>query len=146
VAPGGAPVAAAWFSSAPGCGGRGEELEGLKGEVMSDAEQRELLRLENRLLEVLTDVARLRIRMSKGSARVAVDASPEAPVPMSADMAVPTDLIDLAAAAKLAHRPKDTIRSWCRENRVGDPGGFGFKVASTRWMVSRKPFLDFIRR
>jgi hypothetical protein len=113
---------------------------------MSEAEQQELLRLENRLLEVLTDVARLRIRMSKGSARVAVDDHPAAPVPKSTEVAVPSDLIDLAAAAKLAHRPKDTIRSWCRENRVGEPGGFGFKVADTRWMVSRKPFLDFIRR
>lgn len=115
---------------------------------MSEAEQQELLHLETRLLEVLTDVARLRIRMSKGNARAAADARQhEAPVPMSTDVAAPSDLIDLAAAARLAHRPKDTIRSWCRENRVGrEPGGFGFKVADTRWMVSRKPFLDFIRR
>jgi hypothetical protein len=123
-----------------------KEPEGSKGQAMSEAEQQELLRLENRLLEVLTDVARLRIRMSKGTARVAGKDQPAAPVPMSTEVAVPSDLIDLAAAAKLAHRPKDTIRSWCRENRVGEPGGFGFKVASTRWMVSRKPFLDFIRR
>lgn len=100
---------------------------------MSEAEQQELLRLENRLLEVLTDVARLRIRMSKGSARVAAEDQGNLPV----------DLIEIGVAAELAKRPTDTVRLWCRTHPI-DAGGFAMRLRG-RWFVSRRLFLTFLR-
>lgn len=57
--------------------------------------------------------------------------------------ALPTDLIEIADAAELAHRPADTVRMWCRANPIDQPGGFALKLQG-RWLISRPRFLEFL--
>lgn len=102
---------------------------------MSDDEEQELLRLESRVIDVLTDMARYRIRMSRKCPRVAADSPTD----------LPQDLIELGIAAGIAKRPSDTVRSWCRLHLI-DEGGNGFAMKlQGRWFVSRKSFVDFLR-
>jgi hypothetical protein len=103
---------------------------------MTEAEERELLALESRALDLVTDLARFRIRISKP--RVAAET-----ISVSDEqLALPQDLIEIAAAAELAHRPHDTVRLWCRENKI-DAGGFSMRIRG-RWFVSQKLFVKFL--
>jgi hypothetical protein len=90
--------------------------------------------IENRLITLLTDVARLRIR-----------ATPRVPSdePASPPIDLPSDLIEIGIAAQLARRPADTVRSWCRTHLI-DAGGFAMRLRG-RWFVSRSRFLNFLR-
>jgi hypothetical protein len=110
----------------------GSPQSNLEESSMLQADEQELLSLESRLIDLLTDVARLRIRMSKGSARVAVDDHGNLPV----------DLIEIGIAAELAKRPTDTVRLWCRAHPI-DAGGFAMRLRG-RWFVSRRLFLNFL--
>lgn len=66
----------------------------------------------------------------------------DAPSPV--DTGLPTDLIDVGAAAALARRPKDSVRLWCRLHPIDMPGGFAIRMRG-RWLISKRPFIEFLR-
>jgi hypothetical protein len=103
---------------------------------MTEEEELALLALESRALDLVTDLARFRIRISKP--RIAAETSAVAD-----EQLLPQDLIEIPAAAELAHRPHDTVRLWCRENKI-DAGGFSMRIRG-RWFVSQKLFVKFLR-
>lgn len=104
---------------------------------MTEAEEQELLRLESRALDLVTDLARFRIRISK--TRVTAETGSVA----DEYLALPQDLIEIGIAAQLARRPSDTVRLWCRTHPI-DAGGFAVRLRG-RWFVSRSLFLTFLR-
>jgi hypothetical protein len=93
----------------------------------------ELQRIEAMAVELADRAYRARAALS------------EKPATVDCTTSLPTDLIEVEVAAELAHRPPDSIRLWCRKNPIDQPGGFGLKTRR-RWLVSRKPFIQFLRR
>ncbi|MGN6284508.1 MAG: hypothetical protein ACTHM2_05090 [Afipia sp.] len=67
----------------------------------------------------------------------------ETPMRDAGEPNIPEDLIDVAAAATLAFVQKDTVRLWARKHPL-EGGGFGVKYGG-RWLISRAPYLKFIR-
>lgn len=91
----------------------------------------ELARVQDALIDAVNTIYRL--RCERGDALQPVDTG------------LPIDLIEVGAAAELARRAKDTVRSWCRARPIDMPGGFALRMRG-RWLISKRPFVEFLRR
>ncbi len=61
------------------------------------------------------------------------------------DLAIPSDLIEVDAAAEIAGLRPDTIRLWARKHPFTAEGGFGLKFGG-RIKVSRRRFVEYLRK
>lgn len=97
------------------------------------------------LLAELQRIEALGVELADRAYRARMALTQETAIAVDRSVSLPTDLIEVEIAAELAHRPADTVRTWCRSNSFGQPGGFALKMRR-RWLISRKPFIQFLRR